>query len=428
MPRAKELTESEKWAIICRYNLILGNNRTKLGKGELLGLEHELGVKRRTIISITSNYAEQVRAKGFLNVDMKPKKIGNVGRRETITPAEKRRIHRSNSLHKGKASLRKLAFETGLGLSKVARHMKKEYVTYKRKWIKPKLTVNHKKDRISFILNLKRPGRRWLFKEQKNVIVVDESWFYLLKDRSLVRVYPGEELPPSDKVQHKSHIPKLMFLTALARPDPENGFDGKIGIWRVQQLVVCERGNRWHRRGDEYWKDCNMNGDLYQEFMLKLLAEIKVKMPWLKGKEVIVQQDGASAHTTPSNLEVFNREGRKDGWKIKVITQPAQSPDLNINDLAFFRSLKCRVEILKNGAETLNSLYESVLQAWEEYDSDTLQRIWGVQYECYRNILHIKGDNDYTTPHSGVRKRGGEIDFEIDEDEYNEAENWLDNN
>jgi hypothetical protein len=67
-------------------------------------------------------------------------------------------------------------------------------------------------------------------------------------------------------------------------------------------------------------------------------------MPWLKGKEVIIQQDGASPHVGRGNIEYFNQEGRKDGWKIQVVTQPPQSPDLNVNDLGFFRSLKCRVE------------------------------------------------------------------------------------
>ena len=391
-------------------------------------MENELHLPRKTINRIVFDYNQQVNTKGVLHVDLSSKKTGRVGRKNTITSAQKRGIHRTNTLTKGTASLRMMASTNRMSLSKVFRYVKSKFVTYKTKWIKPKLSEDHKKRRISFILGLKDVRKRRSFKEQKNVIVIDESWFYLFTDKSLIRVFPGEELPPSIKIQHKSHIPKLMFLTALARPDPEHGFDGKIGIWRVQEQKICMKSNRYHRAGDVYYKDCNMNGKIYQKFMMNIFSAIKTKMPWLQGQEVIVQQDGAPSHKTQENMNYFATEGQKNGWNINVITQPAQSPDLNINDLGFFRSLKCRVEHLKNGRQTINSLYESVLQAWQQYDSDTLQRIWGVQYACYREILRIKGDNEYKTPHTGVRKRGGEIDLTYNEQEFGEAENFVNDN
>jgi hypothetical protein len=61
------------------------------------------------------------------------------------------------------------------------------------------------------------------------------------------------------------------------------------------------------------------------------------------------RRSGASPHVGKGNLEFFNVEGRKDGWKIQVITQPPQSPDLNVNDLGL-----CRVENLKDGATTMD--------------------------------------------------------------------------
>ena len=54
------------------------------------------------------------------------------------------------------------------------------------------------------------------------------------------------------------------------------------------------------------------------------------------GKPVIVQQDGASPHVGKGNLEYLRQEGRENGWKIKVATQPAQSPGLNVNDFGLF--------------------------------------------------------------------------------------------
>ncbi len=427
MPRSKELTIHEKWCIVSKYNELLTPGKSKLGNGQLELLETQTGVNKKTISKILQNYRDQVRISGLMNVNMSSKKSERVGAKSTMTTAEKRKLHRANTVTKGSASLRLLALKTGIGLSKVHRHMKKEYVTYKTKWIKPKLTDQHRKDRINHILNLRDMAKSWEFKDQKNVVVVDESWFYLCRDRTFVRVYPGEEPPPSVKVQHKKHIPKIMFLTALARPDSAHGFDGKIGIWRVQDLVTCERSNRYHRVGEQYMKDVHMDAPLYRQFMKKIMTEIKTKMHWLRGSPVIIQHDGASAHTATSNNAYFARLGKQDGWKISICTQPAQSPDLNINDLAFFRSLKCRVEYLKNGHQTLDSLYQAVQTAWSQYDPETLERIWGVQYECYRQILRLEGDNDYKTPHSGVRQRGGKINFKINKEEFKKAERWAHN-
>lgn len=66
-------------------------------------------------------------------------------------------------------------------------------------------------------------------------------------------------------------------------------------------------------------------------------------MPWLRSKLVVVQQDGASLHTGKNNPEILNSAGMGLGWLVELVTQPAQSPDLNINDLGFFSSLKSRV-------------------------------------------------------------------------------------
>ena len=74
-------------------------------------------------------------------------------------------------------------------------------------WIKRKLTLNHRMKRLSFILSQKVP-RSLRFKDQFNVIVLDESWFYLHRTRGFVRIFPGEDMPDPVSVWHKSHIPK----------------------------------------------------------------------------------------------------------------------------------------------------------------------------------------------------------------------------
>ena len=56
-----------------------------------------------------------------------------------------------------------------------------------------------------------------------------------------MRVFSGDKMfDPIPVLHNKSHIPKIMFLTALARPQPNRNFDGRVGIWRSQYMVEIE--------------------------------------------------------------------------------------------------------------------------------------------------------------------------------------------
>ena len=52
-----------------------------------------------------------------------------------------------------------------------------------------------------------------------------------------------------------------------------------------------------------------------------------------------MQQDGARPHTGKDTINILNKNGATLSPKIEVCTQPAQSPDMNVCDLAFFRTL-----------------------------------------------------------------------------------------
>lgn len=65
--------------------------------------------------------------------------------------------------------------------------------------------------------------------------------------------------------------------------------------------------------------------------------------------------------------------GRKYGWNINLVTPPAQSPDLNINDLGLFPSLKSRV--WKEYYRTLDALVEGAKSIYGQYEADTLELV-----------------------------------------------------
>jgi hypothetical protein len=96
--------------------------------------------------------------------------------------------------------------------------------------------------------------------------------------------------------------------------------------------------------------------------------------------------------------------GARDGWNIRFVSQPAQSPDLDILDLGFFNSLKKSVASTYALSESTDKLMEEVMRAYENYDRDILERIWGHQYAVYGMILKHLGGNDFPAPHSSVRK------------------------
>ena len=189
-------------------------------------------------------------------------------------------------------------------------------------------------------------------------------------------MFPGEDIPESPRVQHKSHVPKITIIVANARPDPTHNFDGKIGIWRIYVMKTAQRSSKSKRRkaGDEYEFDCAIDAKWYQDWYIeKLLPAIKTKMPWLRSKRVVVQQDGATPHTGKDNPEIRNSAGMGRGWLVELKTQPSQSPDLNVNDLGFFASLKSRV--WRANVSSVDELMQNVFDQYEEYDGDTLERV-----------------------------------------------------
>ena len=89
----------------------------------------------------------------------------------------------------------------------------------------------------------------------KNIVHGDEKWFYLMHDGSVCRVFPqsirngdGElqrvvTMHASPKIYHKSRMPKVMFLAVTARPRPEHGFDGKLGLWPFTVARIAKRSD-----------------------------------------------------------------------------------------------------------------------------------------------------------------------------------------
>ena len=59
---------------------------------------------------------------------------------------------------------------------------------------------------------------------------------------------------------------------------------------------------------------------------------------------------------------------------VELWTQPSQSLDLNVDGFGFFASLKSRV--WRANASSVDELMQNVFDQYEEYDGDTMERVW----------------------------------------------------
>ena len=124
---------------------------------------------------------------------------------------------------------------------------------------------------------------------------VDEKWFYTVKLHGRRKQPAGEKLPPRF-CKSKRNIPKVMFLSAVARPRP--GFQGIVGFWRVAEEYEAQRDSAYHDAGDVYDKDKTMTADRYFTMMSeKVFPAIEKAFHGTGIQHVMVQQDGARPHT-----------------------------------------------------------------------------------------------------------------------------------
>jgi hypothetical protein len=259
-----------------------------------------------------------------------------------------------------------------------------------RQRILPWLSEDHMKRREAWAARYVK--QKWLA-----WVDVDEKWFYTIKLHGRRKRAPGQKLPPRF-CKSKTHIPKVMFFSAVARPRP--GFDGKVGIWRVAEPKTAKRSSKHHDSGDVYDVDRTMTAERYFEMMTTTVFKAIAK--GFRGTgvtHVIVQQDGAKPHTGKDVVARMNGIGKTFTPTIEVRTQPANSPDMNVNDLALFRALDVAVRKsrrgMKRGLFDKDQLVKDVLAAAAAYSTEQLEKMWDYKSYVMEQVKASKGGNDY---------------------------------
>lgn len=217
-------------------------------------------------------------------------------------------------------TVRDTANELGIGKSTVHRILRSErdedgerFLVPHTNSLLPLLTDEHKVARVLYALS-KLDQDLGSFSSFLQDVHVDEKWFEMCPRRSRV-ILTGKEKEnhkvPICKVIHKSHIQKIMFLAATARPRfDDNGrclFDGKIGIWPIVTRAPAARNSVNRPAGTMITKPQNVTNVIYRQMLLELvIPAIKSRFPHNRDRTITIQQDGAGAHIS-SNDGLFHQ-------------------------------------------------------------------------------------------------------------------------
>jgi hypothetical protein len=110
-------------------------------------------------------------------------------------------------------------------------------------------------------------------------------------------------------------------------------------------------------------------------------------------------------------------------WEISLFNQPANSPDLNLNDLAFFVSTKA--QYWKDPAQTLGRMILKMEEIYFNYPGQKLSSgFMTLQQVVMNQIIEHNGGNDFQLRHIGKErlKRLGWLRLRLDVHE--EAADW----
>lgn len=174
---------------------------------------------------------------------------GSVGRNRLATDLDTI----ADILLRRRTTIRSLAFAVGMCKSTVHNWVKRGILRSHSNAIKPTLNEANKRQRLMFCLDQVEASSvpsNPTFKSLKNVLHIDEKWFFMTKTSQ--KYYLTEDEEPYRTCQSKRFITKIMFLGVVGRPvfsdDGEVLWDGKVGIFPLVESVEAKRKSKIGRQ------------------------------------------------------------------------------------------------------------------------------------------------------------------------------------
>ena len=201
-----------------------------------------------------------------------------------------------------------------------------------------------------------------------------------------------------------------MMSAGFAYPQVKlNGeyFDGCLGVYPFVERVAAKRSSRNRPVGTFETKAVNVSAQVYFEAMASkggIMEQIQEKCRGLDVNEIVIQIDSAPPHLGGDNINKLNRLGATMDIPLKFKLQPTKSPESNLLDLSIWYSLNKQAEHLIGENRSINDIITNVTNAYNDYSTDKLLRIYSLYYVAMREILKALGGNEFTIPHTGIRK------------------------
>ena len=165
--------------------------------------------------------------------------------------------------------------------------------------------------------------------------------------------------------------------------------------------------------GTPEWENESITRPVYRKIIIdKLLPAILQKWPENNAGTIHIQQDGAKPHILPNDA-AFRRAVSEMGMDVVLYTQPANSPDVNLLDLGFFRAIQSFNDALSRDEF---KLITAVQRVYDLYPRHLINRVWLTLQSVFNCIIEDHGDNTFKIPHMKKEhlERIGELPTVID--------------
>lgn len=134
----------------------------------------------------------------------------------------------------------------------------------------------------------------------------------------------------------------------------------------------------------------------------KLIPAIQACWPREARHETIwIQQDNAPSYLPVDDAE-FAAAVAPTSLDIRLLNQPANSPDMNCLDLGFFASLQSLTD--RTTARNMDELIQNVEKEYQNYNPVILNRVFLTLQGCMIEVMKDNGGNRYKIPHMNKQR------------------------
>ncbi|XP_057521627.1 uncharacterized protein LOC130801764 [Amaranthus tricolor] len=365
MAPTKNLTTQQRERIMQKLLSAL-NKKGKPAQGTINALAIEFEVCRKTITRLWNDVKKQM-TNNTTVINLNSKRWGKEASNKIKFDEEKFKAIK----YELKGTQHSVAKQMEVSQSTVCRWKRNKVIRRHTNAIKPTLNENNKLHRLSFALSkceYNEQNDAFKFKPYTNVVHIDEKHFYLTRETQ------------SD-----------VF------------FDGKIGIWPIITQEPTKRSSKNRKRGEMETKPIqSITKEHIREMLItNVLPTIRAKWPAELSKHIYIQQDNAKPHIA-HNDRGFLEEAMKDGFNIQLVQQPPNSPDMNVLDLGFFRSIQALQ--YQKSAYNVKELLKAVNNVFQNLSPQCLRFVFITLQACMIEVMKKQGGFDYHIPHMNKTK------------------------